>query len=407
MVQMRISYYFSPTCFARYPHGYAQPSYLNRGYLDRGRAHATLRHSQVWASSGGLRRQWAPCGHLRHGGAAKAVLPTAHQQGRVRVALKRNHVPMLTKELVHSLFSSFPNPLPAMTQSLLGALLLIALPSLAQQPTTSDTIAFRMNGQNNMYVSAIFNQMDTLALNFDTGTTELVLTTGVLKNKLKAVPNLYNTTYTLKLGQTAYQTKVYDAELTAQETDGRFGWDLFKNKVVELNYDKSLLIIHSQLPLGVVKDKRYTKLAIEFYKDLLLIRSSIKQNGIVIKDLFLFDTGYQRTAMLDTDLLQQAGFPIVKMRILKKVIMKGAQGNEIPVITANLHVLQIGKYKLKNVPVQQVTTNKPVKNKNIHILGNDVLKRFNVVLDLQQNVVYLKPNHLYNVEFTDLKKRGV
>jgi hypothetical protein len=62
--------------------------------------------------------------------------------------------------------------------------------------------------------------------------------------------------------------------------------------------------------------------------------------------------------------------------------MKGAQGNEIPVIIANLQVLQIGKYTLKNVPVQQVTTNKPLRNKNIHILGNEVLKRVNVVLDL-------------------------
>jgi len=294
-----------------------------------------------------------------------------------------------------------------MKHSFLGALLLVSFPSLAQQPPTSDTIAFRMNGQNNMYVSAIFNQTDTLALNFDTGTTELVLINSVLKNKLKAAPKLYNTSYNLQIGKTPYQTKVYDAELTAQETDGRFGWDLFKNKVVELNYDKNILVVHSLLPTGIAKDKRYTKLAIEFYKDLLLISSSIKQDGIVNRDLFLFDTGYQRTAMLDTDLLKQAGFPTAKMKILKKVIMKGAQGNEIPVITANLHVLQIGKYKLKNVPVQQVTTNKPLKNKNIHILGNDVLKRFNVVLDLQQNVVYLKPNHLYNVEFTDLKQGGV
>ncbi|MFD1875576.1 hypothetical protein [Hymenobacter bucti] len=293
-----------------------------------------------------------------------------------------------------------------MKQSFLGALMLIALPSLAQKPPASDTIAFHLNGQNNMYVNAIFNQVDTLALNFDTGTTELVLINSVLKNKLKVAPKLYNVSYTLKIGKTDYQTKVYDAELTAQETDGRFGWDLFKNKVVELNYDKNILVVHYLLPKGVAKDKRYTKLAIEFYKDLLLISSSIKQDGIINKDLFLFDTGYQRTVMLDNDLLKQAAFPTAKMRAIKKVIMKGAQGNEIPVITSSLQMLQIGEYKLKNVPIQQVTTNKPLKNKNIHILGNDVLKRFNVVLDLQENMVYLKPNRLYNVEFTDFKKSG-
>jgi hypothetical protein len=257
-----------------------------------------------------------------------------------------------------------------------------------------------------MYVRAIFNNTDTLNLNFDTGTTELVLTTSVLESKLKSAPKLYNTLYNVKIGNTNYQTKVYDAQLTAHETDGRFGWDLFKGKIVELDYDKNIMVVHSELPKSAVKGNKYTKLNIEFAKDLLLVTSSIEQNNIVNKELFLFDTGYQRTAMLDNDLLKQGGFPTDKMTVIKKVIMKGAQGNEIPVITANLEILRIGKYKLKNVPVQQLTTRKSVKNKNIHILGNEVLKRFNVFLDLRGNVAYMKPNHFYKTEFTDQKKTG-
>lgn len=86
--------------------------------------------------------------------------------------------------------------------------------------------------------------------------------------------------------------------------------------------------------------------------------------------------------------------------------MKGAQGNEIPVITSNLKTLKIGKYKLKNIPVQQTTGNKPLKNKNIHILGNEVLKRFNMFLDFQNNFVYLKPNHLFKEKYID-EKNGI
>jgi hypothetical protein len=199
---------------------------------------------------------------------------------------------------------------------------------------------------------------------------------------------------------------VYDAELTAQETDGRFGWDLFKNKIVELDYDKRFLIVHSRLPARVATNKHYTKVALTFSKDLLLLPSSIAQSGVVNKELFLFDTGYQRTAMLDEELLQQGGFPTGKMAVIKKVVMKGAQGNEIPVLTTNLARLRIGKYTLKNVPVQLLTTNKPLKNKNIHILGNEVLKRFNTFLDLQANVVYLQPNHFYHASYIEQKKVG-
>ncbi len=270
----------------------------------------------------------------------------------------------------------------------------------------SDSFLLTINEQNTIFVKAIFNKIDTLNLNFDTGTTELILTNNTLKNKLKILPVLYDSLYDLKIGNTTYKTNVYDAELTGHGTDGRFGWDFFKDKVVELNYDLNLMIVHSALPENVTSDKKYTKLKIEFYKDVFLIESEIKQSGTSNKDLFLFDTGYQRTAMLDNDLLKQGNFKTEKMETIKKVVMRGAQGNEIPVLTLNLSMLKIGKYKLKNVPIQQLTINKPLKNKNIHILGNEVLKRFNIVLDFQHNFVYLEPNHLYNDKYIDQNKNS-
>jgi hypothetical protein len=290
-----------------------------------------------------------------------------------------------------------------MKQHFLIAFTLVSTTIFAQK-TMSDSIPFTINEHNTIFVKAIFNETDTLNLNFDTGTTELILTNDVMKNKLKSAPKLYDTFYNLKIGNTSYKTKVYDAELTGHGTDGRFGWDFFKGKIVELNYDQNLMIIHSVLPANVAKSRKFTKLKMKFFKDLLLVESEIKQDGVSNKDLFLFDTGYQRTAMLDDDLLKKGNFPAEKMDVIKKVIMHGAQGNEIPVITSNLKVLKIGKFKLKNVPIQLLTTNKPLRDKNIHILGNEVLKRFNIMLDFQDNVVYLKPNHLFDEKYIDEKK---
>jgi hypothetical protein len=293
-----------------------------------------------------------------------------------------------------------------MKTKLLSFCILLYINVIAQKKIISDSIAFTINEQNTIIIKAIFNEKDTLNLNFDTGTTELILINDVVKNKLKSAPKLYTTSYNLKIGNTIYKTKVYDAELTGHGTDGRFGWDIFKDKVVEINYDKKLLIIHSILPVNIEGNSKFTKLAIKFYEELFLIESEIKENGISNKDLFLFDTGYQRTVMLDNDLLKQGKFPIEKMKFIKKVIMKGAQGNEIPVITSNLKVLKIGKYKLKNIPIQQTTGNKPLKNKNIHILGNEVLKRFNIFLDFQNNFVYLKPNYIFKKKYID-EKNGI
>lgn len=274
----------------------------------------------------------------------------------------------------------------------------------AQSEKISDSLLMKINEQNTIYVKAVLNKMDTLTLNFDTGMTELILTNYTLKNKIKTSVELYDKFYDLQIGKKTYSTKVYDAELTGHGTDGRFGWDLFKDKVVELNYDKDLMVVHSKLPKNVEGNNKFSKLKMEFYKEYcFLISSEIKQGKASEKDFFLFDTGYQRTAMLDNDLLAEKKFPAQNMKIIKRAIMKGGQGNEIPVITSNLEMLTIGKFKLKNVPVQQTTTSKPVKGKNIHILGNEVLKRFNIFLDFQNKVVYLKPNHLFKDGYIDQK----
>lgn len=291
-----------------------------------------------------------------------------------------------------------------MKHTLLLLFVLITGTSFAQKIILRDSISLLINEQNTISIKAVFNNKDTLNLNFDTGTTELVITNDVLKNKLKSATKLYNTFYNLKIGNTDYETKVYDAELSGHGTDGRFGWDLFKNKIVELNYNKNLLVIHSELPEKIISDKKFTKLKMTFLEDLFFIENEIVQNGVINKELFLFDTGYQRTLMLDTDLLQDKKFPMEKMEILKKVIMHGAQGNEIPVITSNLKTFKIGKYNLKNIPVQITNANKPFKNKDIHILGNEILKRFNVFLDFKNNMVYLKPNRYFKDSYIEQKK---
>lgn len=288
-----------------------------------------------------------------------------------------------------------------MKRILFFSLILISISGSAQKLEKRDTIAMTINEQNTIFVKAVFNEIDTLNLNFDTGTTELVLTKDVLKNKLKSTPKLYNTFYNLKIGKTNYKTKVYDAELAGNGTDGRFGWDFFKGKVMELNYDNHAMIIHSEIPKQVTLDSKFAILKMEFWKDLFLVSSEIKENGITNKDLFLFDTGFDRTVMLDNDLLNEGNFSTNKMKLIKKVIMKGAQGNEIPIVTSNLKILKIGKYKLKNVPVQITTSRKPLRDKNVHILGNEILKRFNIFLDFQRNVVYLKPNHLFKEKYVD------
>lgn len=268
------------------------------------------------------------------------------------------------------------------------------------KPPFSDSLRMGINEQNTLFVKAVLNGTDSLTLNFDTGSNNLSLTTETLKNKisqpLKGRKNI------LALGKKNYGGfGIYQVELSGHGTDGRFGWDLFDGMVVELNYDRGLMVVHSRLPGSVKKDKAFKPLDLTYFDTLFFVETTIKQESSTYTGRFLFDTGYQRTVMLDGPLLRADDFPTERMKVIKKVIMKGGMGNEIPVITFNLESLNLGGYPLKNIPSQLLAESRPVKNKKINILGNEILKRFNVFLDFQNDIVYLKPNRLFNETYIE------
>lgn len=271
-------------------------------------------------------------------------------------------------------------------------------------PETHDSIPFFINKYNTNFLKVIFEGTDSLILNFDTGANEVALTNDALKTKFKFRPKLYNTEYSLQIGSKFYKNQVHDIEMAGHETDGLLGWDNFDGMIVELNYDDNKMIIHSKMPNQILNDKSYQTFKIRYIDNKPYIESELQQNGIKSKNWSLFDLGYVRTIMLDNNLLKESHIPISDMKVLKKVIMHDVSGNEIPVITYDLETLKIGNFRLKNVPVQVLSQSNSIRGIDTHILGNDILKRFNTVLDFQKNVIYLKPNKLYNDDFAYQKK---
>lgn len=271
-----------------------------------------------------------------------------------------------------------------------------------QSPATHDTIPFTLTEFNNIKVKAVLNKVDTLDLKFDSGTTGLLLTNDAIKNKthLSASQSL-KADKTLQIGNLIWDSlPIYPVVLSGQGTDGRFGWDLFDGKIVEIDYDKNIFIVHSRLSHI---DKQYSRFAIEYTHTLFCIQAELQVKNKKYRNRFLFDNGYQRTIMLDTVLMQEQNYP-KDLEVIKKVILRNGQGKEVPVLTVNNERLNLGKQVLLNIPVQLLATANPARFKT-HILGNEVLKRFNTILDFQKNYVYLKPNTLIDQPYQDAKKK--
>ncbi|KAF2517146.1 hypothetical protein [Flavobacterium foetidum] len=262
------------------------------------------------------------------------------------------------------------------------------------KPEIHDTIPFVLSAFNNIIFKVRLNQKDTIDLKFDSGTTDFLLTNEGIKRL-----NLENLNgHSFQIGNQIFDNQhIYPVEVSGQGTIGRFGWNLFDGKIVEIDYDKNVFIVHSKLSKI---SKKYQKLDIEYTHTLFCINGElqVKQNKYIGR--FLFDNGYQRTIMLDDEWMKEQKYPKDQLTVIKKVIMKNGAGKEIPVLTVLNDFLKLGQYSLAAIPVQLLSGNNPARFKT-HILGNEVLKRFNTILDFQHNAVYLKPNHLWNEPYTD------
>ncbi len=286
-------------------------------------------------------------------------------------------------------------------------LLLITLSKFiyAQQP---DTIPFTLTDGNNIKISVLLNQVDTLDLYFDSGGTEVVLSHDAIAQKTSLLANMpegfqtqdyetFNSTNSLQIGNLTWDSlDIYPVRHRGQGTDGSFGWDLFEGRVVELDYDKSIMVIHSSLPK---KLKGYAKMAIEYTHTLFCVQGKLIARNKQYKNRFLFDTGYQRAVLLDSILVQEQQFP-KDLPLLKVTRLRNGVGDVFVTKTVSCDQVKLGKHAAHSVPVQLLSAPNPARFKT-HILGNEFLKRFNTFLDFQAGYVYMKPNGLMEVPYVD------
>ncbi|MHA7059632.1 hypothetical protein ACWGOQ_0020570 [Aquimarina sp. M1] len=269
------------------------------------------------------------------------------------------------------------------------------------------TIPFELTPYNNIKIKTVLNGRDTLYLKFDSGTTGLLLTHKAIKDKTNLLDTNKENTPTqnyvklrtpasLQVGSLLWKDlEIYPVTHSGQGTDGRFGWDLFKNKIISLDYDKKLLIVHNELP----NVEHYTTAKLEAVKTILCLRGEINVRNTVYKGRFLFDTGYQKSLLLDSVLLKKQSFPR-DLKIIKTNQLRNGAGDVFVTKVIEVPALHIGGQLVNKIPTQLLNRENPAGIK-VHILGNELLKRFNTVLDFRNNTIYLVKNTLFEMPYSD------
>ncbi|MEP2057973.1 MAG: hypothetical protein ABJJ05_09215 [Maribacter litoralis] len=266
-------------------------------------------------------------------------------------------------------------------------------------------IPFSLSEYNNIIFKVTVNDVDSLNLKFDTGTTGLLLTHEAIKKKTNLLINENTPTknyvklkslVSLKLGELQWSNlEVYPVMLSGQGTDGRFGWDLFKQKVVVTDYNKMKMTVQNILP----DVSKYTSTKLIETKTMLCIYGEIQVDNKLFSGNFLVDTGYQKTILLDSILMQEQHFP-KDLNLLKVNRLRNGSGETFVTKVVELPSVSIGKQVLKKVPVQLLNKPNPAGFKT-HFLGNEILKRFNTILDFKNMTIYFQKNSLIDLPYTD------
>ncbi len=173
--------------------------------------------------------------------------------------------------------------------------------------------------------------------------------------------------------------------------DGIMGYSFLRRYVVFLDYDKMEMEVFTP---GTIKYPRGGTLLKPQFTTLPMQTVSVRDNSL-LTGKFYFDTGAGLCMLLNEDLVQDSAL-LRSKRKLYPTEAEGLGGKK----SMNLSVVKevrVGPYRFRNVPVYIFddtynVTSYPVLG---GLIGNDILRRFNVILNYPEQQIYIKPNKHY------------
>lgn len=209
----------------------------------------------------------------------------------------------------------------------------------------------------------------------------------IYKQKLH-FPELTVDSLDFHINDYAILTAVY-----GQQIDGIIGYSVLSRYIVKVNYDSLFVEFWSK---GSLKYPRGGFLLRPLINTLPVNAARIKDER-AINSRFLFDMGAGLNMMLTSDFIKDSAFLLKK----RKQYIKEAEGlgGKIDMYTTVIKEVKLGPYRFRHVPVYIFddiynVTSYPFLG---GIIGNDLLRRFNVILNYDKRDFYLTPNtHFYD-----------
>jgi hypothetical protein len=185
-------------------------------------------------------------------------------------------------------------------------------------------------------------------------------------------------------------TSVYGLKI-----DGIIGYSFLRRYILRIDYDNQMLEIYSP---GTFKYPRGGYLMKPNFSTLPQPVLTV-EDGAQIVNRFIFDTGAGLCFLLSKDFIDDSSL-LKKHKKLYPTQAEGLGGKKLMDVTV-LKSISVGPYKFRKVPVyvfndEYNVTSYPEMG---GLIGNDLLRRFNVILNYPSQTIHLKPNSHFSESF--------
>lgn len=268
-------------------------------------------------------------------------------------------------------------------------------------------IPFRLTKWNNVSVPSTINENYALNLMFHTAVSDVSIVTETL-DKLseialdeKADVTTWGGTSKSRFGKglrlafgslTLENATVFESARSGHQTDGKFGPSQLDCKFIEINFDRSVILLHPKLPK---RSGEWKVIHLQVDGDMLSIDANLEVGEQVIEQRFCLHSGYSGFALLDDEFVSKHT-QLAELEILEENELTDSAGNVIKTKKASIPKFSIDEFEFERTPVSFFEG--ALGRQRISLLGGDFLKRFNLLFDLENGQVYLKKSQHFGCD---------
>lgn len=194
---------------------------------------------------------------------------------------------------------------------------------------------------------------------------------------------------------------VNDYELISQvyglQIDGIIGYSFLSRYIVTVNYDNEEIGVYAK---GKVRYPRGGHLLKPSISNIPIVPAPLRNGKQTLDQRYYFDTGAGMCLLLCNQFVQDSSILVKKKN---KVIQTEAQGlgGKMTMSITTMQEFRIGPYAFRNVPTYLFDdiTNITSYPSLAGMIGNDLLRRFNLIINYEKKEIYLYPNTHYRDQF--------